>query len=72
MLPNSKDQRVARDFCARHNIPQPGFARFEDQAEALAYLTANYADRGVVIKADGLAAGKGVIVPIPAPRVRRR
>ena len=52
----------ARDFCARHNIPQPGFARFEDQAEALAYLRANYADRGVVIKADGLAAGKGVIV----------
>ena len=52
----------ARDFCARHNIPQPGFARFEDQAAALTYLTANYADRGVVIKADGLAAGKGVIV----------
>ena len=52
----------ARDFCDRHNIPQPGFARFDDRDEAIDYLHSNYADSGVVIKADGLAAGKGVIV----------
>ena len=52
----------ARAFCARHNIPQPGFERFDDCESALSHLRHNYADRGVVIKADGLAAGKGVIV----------
>jgi len=52
----------SREFCARHNIPQPGFARFTDSPAALAYLKQTYPGQGVVIKADGLAAGKGVVV----------
>ncbi|XDZ65110.1 phosphoribosylamine--glycine ligase [Alphaproteobacteria bacterium LSUCC0684] len=52
----------SREFCARHNIPQPRFARFTDSAAALAHLQETCPDQGVVIKADGLAAGKGVVV----------
>ena len=59
-LEGSKD--FARAFCARHDIPQPGFASFETIDAARAHLQANYPDGYVVIKADGLAAGKGVVV----------
>jgi len=52
----------SRDFCSRHGIPQPRFARFTDSAAALAYLDEMYPGQGAVIKADGLAAGKGVVV----------
>ncbi|MGF7162335.1 phosphoribosylamine--glycine ligase [Rhodoligotrophos appendicifer] len=48
-----------KELCARQNIPTAGFARFTDLVAAKAYL----ADRApIVIKADGLAAGKGVVV----------
>ena len=49
-----------KDICARYSIPTAAYGRFADKAPALAYLEA----RGVpiVIKADGLAAGKGVTV----------
>lgn len=49
-----------KDLCARHNIPTADYVRIETVADALAGL-----DRfsiPVVIKADGLAAGKGVTV----------
>ncbi len=49
-----------KELCARHDIPTAGFARVASAAEGLAAL-----DRfgiPVVIKADGLAAGKGVTV----------
>ena len=59
-LEGSKD--FARAFCARHNIPQPKFASFETVDKARAHLTEHYPDGYVVIKADGLAAGKGVVV----------
>ena len=59
-LEGSKD--FARAFCARHNIPQPKFASFETVDAARAHLTTHYPDGYVVIKADGLAAGKGVVV----------
>ncbi|HEY9148631.1 MAG TPA: phosphoribosylamine--glycine ligase [Gammaproteobacteria bacterium] len=49
-----------KDFLARHNIPTAAYANFTDVDEALAYLDENGAP--IVIKADGLAAGKGVIV----------
>nr|WP_297460659.1 phosphoribosylamine--glycine ligase [uncultured Halomonas sp.] len=49
-----------KDFLARHAIPSAAYATFTEVAPALAYL----AEKGapIVIKADGLAAGKGVIV----------
>lgn len=49
-----------KDFLARHNIPTASYGNFTDLDEALAYLKLQGAP--IVIKADGLAAGKGVIV----------
>jgi phosphoribosylamine--glycine ligase len=57
-LESSKD--FAKQFMARHNIPTAAFATFTDAAAAHAYLDAQGAP--IVIKADGLAAGKGVVV----------
>ncbi len=50
----------AKDFLARHGIPTAHYAVFEDESEALAHL--EHVGAPIVIKADGLAAGKGVIV----------
>jgi phosphoribosylamine--glycine ligase len=49
-----------KDFLARHGIPTAEYQIFSDLDEALAYID----EKGVplVIKADGLAAGKGVVV----------
>ncbi|WP_308911946.1 phosphoribosylamine--glycine ligase [Pseudokordiimonas caeni] len=49
-----------KDICARYNIPTAAYQRFTDAAAARAYVTEQGAP--IVIKADGLAAGKGVIV----------
>ena len=49
-----------KDFLARHNIPSADYQNFTEVAPALAYLQEKGAP--IVIKADGLAAGKGVIV----------
>ncbi len=49
-----------KDFLLRHNIPTGSYQNFTDIDEALAYL--NQVGAPIVIKADGLAAGKGVIV----------
>lgn len=49
-----------KDFLARHNIPTGHYQNFTDIEPALAYLQQQGAP--IVIKADGLAAGKGVIV----------
>lgn len=49
-----------KDFLARHKIPTADYANFTDVDQALAYLREKGAP--IVIKADGLAAGKGVIV----------
>lgn len=50
----------SKDFLARHNIPTADYQTFTEIDPALAYIR----DKGapIVIKADGLAAGKGVIV----------
>ncbi len=50
----------AKDFCREFGIPTSDYQRFLDPNEAKAYIR----DRGapIVIKADGLAAGKGVVV----------
>ncbi len=49
-----------KDFLARHHIPTAAYQNFSDLDEALAYIREQGAP--IVIKADGLAAGKGVIV----------
>ena len=53
-------KRFARDFCSQHHIPQPQWAYFTDPDEAKAFAAS--LSRGCVVKADGLAAGKGVTV----------
>jgi phosphoribosylamine--glycine ligase len=51
----------AKDFMARHKIPTARYATFSDFDSAVRYLES--IDYPVVIKASGLAAGKGVILP---------
>ena len=57
-LESSKD--FAKAFMARHGIPTARYRTFTDAAAARAYAT----ERGapIVVKADGLAAGKGVVI----------
>jgi len=50
----------AKDFLARHGIPTAYYAVFDDVALALQHVRDHGAP--IVIKADGLAAGKGVVV----------
>ncbi len=50
----------SKEFMARHQIPTAGFAVFDDPDAATRYI--EEANRPLVVKADGLAAGKGVIV----------
>ncbi|MFM8338418.1 MAG: phosphoribosylamine--glycine ligase [Fluviibacter sp.] len=57
-LESSKD--FAKRFMARHNIPTAGFETFTDATAAHDYV--NRRGAPIVIKADGLAAGKGVVV----------
>jgi phosphoribosylamine--glycine ligase len=49
-----------KQFCDRHGLPTAGYGVFEDAATAKDYL--NQFDAPYVIKADGLAAGKGVVI----------
>lgn len=57
-----------KGFLERHGIPTAGYAVFIDADEACAYV----AKRGapIVIKADGLAAGKGVVVALTVPEAK--
>jgi phosphoribosylamine--glycine ligase len=57
-----------KDICARHAIPTAAYGRFTDRAKALAYLDAQGAP--IVIKADGLASGKGVTVAMDMASAR--
>jgi len=57
-LESSKD--FAKQFLVRHNIPTAKYQTFSDAAAAHAYIDREGAP--IVIKADGLAAGKGVVV----------
>ncbi|NTV09986.1 MAG: phosphoribosylamine--glycine ligase [Zoogloea sp.] len=57
-LESSKD--FAKQFLVRHNIPTAKYQTFSDAGAAHAYIDAEGAP--IVIKADGLAAGKGVVV----------
>ncbi len=57
-LESSKD--FAKGFMVRHRIPTAAYQTFTDPAAAHAYIAVQGAP--IVIKADGLAAGKGVVV----------
>jgi len=57
-LESSKE--FSKEFMARHNIPTAKFATFENSLSAHEYINNNPAP--IVIKADGLASGKGVVV----------
>jgi phosphoribosylamine--glycine ligase len=50
----------SKEFMARHDIPTAGFEVFDDLEAALAFVREK--DGPCVVKADGLAAGKGVVV----------
>jgi phosphoribosylamine--glycine ligase len=52
----------SKDFMARHGIPTAQYAAYRDPRAAVAYLESAEARYPIVIKADGLAAGKGVVV----------
>ncbi|MFT8046890.1 phosphoribosylamine--glycine ligase, partial [Salmonella enterica subsp. enterica serovar Enteritidis] len=57
-LEASKD--FAKQFMVRHGLPTARHATFSDAAQAKAWIAQNGAP--IVVKADGLAAGKGVVV----------
>jgi len=57
-LESSKD--FAKQFMLRHGLPTARYATFTDAGEARAYVQMQGAP--IVVKADGLAAGKGVVV----------
>jgi len=49
-----------KDLCRKYNIPTASYGRFTDAASAKVYINKHGAP--IVVKADGLAAGKGVVV----------
>ena len=57
-----------KDICATYAIPTAAYGRFNSRDEALSYLDAHGAP--IVIKADGLAAGKGVTVAMDMATAR--
>ena len=54
-----------KDICAKYHIPTAAYQRFKGEAPALAYL--RKMGTPIVVKADGLAAGKGVTVAMTLP-----
>ncbi|WP_280154976.1 phosphoribosylamine--glycine ligase [Piscinibacter sp. XHJ-5] len=56
----------AKAFMKRHKIPTADYETFTDAAKAHAYVDEH--DAPIVIKADGLAAGKGVVVAMSLPQ----
>lgn len=56
-------KKFSKEFMTRNGIPTAKSATFADENSAKEYVTANIAGKpGIVVKADGLAAGKGVVV----------
>jgi phosphoribosylamine---glycine ligase len=60
----------AREFMQRHGIPGPRFATFTSATDALQFLDAPSFGYPLVVKADGLAAGKGTVIADDAPTAR--
>ncbi len=59
----------AKELCVRHGIPTGHGRRFDDASEAVAYL--DTVQPPYVVKADGLAAGKGVTIATTRPDAER-
>ena len=53
--------KFAKDFMDRHGIPTAAYGNFTEIDEAIAFIHEHGAP--IVVKADGLAAGKGVVIP---------
>ncbi|MCU0896334.1 MAG: phosphoribosylamine--glycine ligase [Burkholderiales bacterium] len=66
-LESSKD--FAKRFLVRHGIPTAAYGTFTDAAAARAYVSEHGAP--IVVKADGLAAGKGVVVAATVAEAHR-
>ncbi|HEY6722037.1 MAG TPA: phosphoribosylamine--glycine ligase [Burkholderiales bacterium] len=62
-------KQFAKEFMKRHRIPTAEFSSFDEARAAHAYVEARGAP--IVVKADGLAAGKGVIVATNAAEAHR-
>jgi len=62
-------KQFAKEFMVRHRIPTAAFASFDEARAAHAYVDARGAP--IVVKADGLAAGKGVIVAASGDEAHR-
>ena len=68
MGPSAKAARLegskafAKDFMARHQIPTAAYRIFDEAEDAERALRSGFFDFPVVLKADGLAAGKGVLI----------
>lgn len=54
-----------KELCRKYNIPTAAYSRFDDETSARAYINTHGAP--IVVKADGLAAGKGVTVAMTRP-----
>jgi len=52
----------AKEFMFRHGIPTAASHTFDNQEDAFAFLSSDDAQFPLVVKADGLAAGKGVLI----------
>ncbi len=51
----------SKDLMKKYNIPTAGYAVFDDVEKALEYIE-NYEEFPLVVKANGLALGKGVLI----------
>jgi phosphoribosylamine--glycine ligase len=60
----------AKDFMARHGIPTAQYATYLDPERAFEFLESRLTRYPLVVKADGLAAGKGVVVARNTPEAR--
>lgn len=61
----------AKEFMARHNIPTARHRVVDNVEDAMKAVTGGYFSFPVVVKAEGLAAGKGVIIAEDAAQARR-
>jgi len=52
----------SKDFMKKHGIPTASYGSFSNKSDASDFIKNNITKHGIVVKADGLAAGKGVIV----------